>query len=350
MLEEINKRSDLQDKVVWVLLDDKAGHNSQALGVADALSLPFIKKQISYSKLAKKPNILKFNPEKTIDSQKSDNIFTAGWPDIIISCGRKLAPISKEIKKRAKKSGKKVFICHLMWPDLTFIRNIDLIASPSHDNIPLIHKYSDKIIKTVGSPNRISKEFLLQDYRIWSRTIGEMPHPCLVVLVGGNTREAEFTIDNAKFLIEKIITYVSNNNASILISTSRRTSDKVADFLEVQLKNRIGKYLYFHNYNKSKANPFYAFLQMADKIIVSGDSISMCSEACSVGKPVYIYKPANLLPEKHLSFVNMLVNKEYANFLDEKTNNFTSENLGSKPHQKILNTSQIVAKEILKRV
>ena len=36
-------------------------------------------------------------------------------------------------------------------------------------------------------------------------------------------------------------------------------------------------------------NPFQAFLGIADRIIVTGDSISMLSEACASGKPVLLF-------------------------------------------------------------
>ena len=35
-------------------------------------------------------------------------------------------------------------------------------------------------------------------------------------------------------------------------------------------------------------NPYFAYLGAADHIVVTGDSVTMISEACSTGKPVYV--------------------------------------------------------------
>jgi len=36
-------------------------------------------------------------------------------------------------------------------------------------------------------------------------------------------------------------------------------------------------------------NPFFAFLGLADRVIVTADSVSMMTEACVTGRPVYLY-------------------------------------------------------------
>ena len=36
-------------------------------------------------------------------------------------------------------------------------------------------------------------------------------------------------------------------------------------------------------------NPYYAMLRISDFFVVTGDSISILSEVCSTGKPVYVY-------------------------------------------------------------
>jgi mitochondrial fission protein ELM1 len=53
-------------------------------------------------------------------------------------------------------------------------------------------------------------------------------------------------------------------------------------------------------------------LALADHIVVTGDSISMCSEACTTGKPTYIYAPDNYLSKKHQIFVDQLFKSKRA--------------------------------------
>lgn len=330
---------------IWALTDDKTGHNAQVLGVCDALKILYSKKKVIYNEKAAKPNFLKFNGLNTIDLKKSDNI-SPPFPDILVSCGRRAAPVALEIKKLAKKAGKQCHATHLMWPGISY-RNFDMVAVPHHDNIPLIFKNSKNILRTIGAPNRINKEFLLREYKIWSKTIGELPTPRISVLVGGDTKRTSFTLNHAKILIEQLTDIIAGLKASILITTSRRTNPKVTQYLKEELTKKIGRHLYFHDFATSRANPFFAFLQISDLIISTGDSISMCSEACSTGVPVFIFSPEGNAPEKHRRFHESVYRKSFANPFNEDAkelilrNFFTSKFSGKK-----LTTAKIIAEKI----
>jgi len=58
-------------------------------------------------------------------------------------------------------------------------------------------------------------------------------------------------------------------------------------------------------------NPYLAYLGVADQFIVSGESVSMISEACLTGKPVYIWEPARS-HRKHHEFRQDLYTQGYA--------------------------------------
>ena len=42
-------------------------------------------------------------------------------------------------------------------------------------------------------------------------------------------------------------------------------------------------------WNGAGDNPYFGYLGLADAIVVTGDSVSMVSEACATGKPVYVF-------------------------------------------------------------
>ncbi len=299
---------------VWALLDNVTGHNTQVLGVAESLGLPFHKKKIEYNEKAEWPNFLKLNGLATIDKSKSDNI-APPYPDIVISCGRKAASVAMSIKKTAKKNGVKTFAAHILWPGFP-TNGLDLVAVPLHDSIA--KKNKKKLFKFLGAPNRISREFLLNEYRIWARTIGDLPSPKITVLVGGDSKNNNFTMEHASRLVDGIVQICGHLKAAALVTTSRRTNADVARFMEDELKKRLGKYIYFHDFNRSKANPFYAYLQLADMIIVTGDSVSMISESCATGKPVYVYSPDGNAAEKHRAFQLSLAELGFVNFFDDE--------------------------------
>ncbi|MDX1950390.1 MAG: ELM1/GtrOC1 family putative glycosyltransferase [Rickettsiales bacterium] len=331
---------------IWVLTDEVAGHNAQSIGVAEALGLPFIKKKIIYNKKAKLPNFLICNDFSSVDSKKSDSLH--GNPDIVISCGRKLAPVALAIKKRAKKAKIKTYTCHIMWCGLSKFFGFDLVALPSHDNINFLIAKNKRILKTIGAPNRINKDFLLQEYKIWGRTIGELPKPRIVVLIGGNSRKTNFTKYHSEILVNRVTNIVSELGASLLVTNSRRTNPELSDYIKAEFKHKIGRYYYFHDVHQSKANPFFAFLQLADCVITTGDSISMCSEACTIGKPVFIFSPDGNAPPKHRRFHELLYKGGYASeFNDDNIRKIiSSKNLNSLNASKILNTASLIADRI----
>ena len=74
---------------------------------------------------------------------------------------------------------------------------------------------------------------------------------------------------------------------------------------------------YTYLWGEDKENPFIGFLACCDNIIVTGDSVTMCCEACGTGKPVYIFEGDDWLSHKHQRFVASLYRSGYAFPLEE---------------------------------
>jgi mitochondrial fission protein ELM1 len=82
---------------------------------------------------------------------------------------------------------------------------------------------------------------------------------------------------------------------SILMSTSRRTGAGAAQALSDAIGDGGFKYLW----GQTGENPYVGMLALADAVVVTGDSVSMCSEACATDKPVYVYAPGDMAAPKH---------------------------------------------------
>ena len=72
---------------------------------------------------------------------------------------------------------------------------------------------------------------------------------------------------------------------SILLSTSPRSSATTTD----ALLSAIDISCLCYRFGESKDNPYSAFLALADGFIVTGDSLSMLTEACMTGRPVAVF-------------------------------------------------------------
>ena len=85
---------------IWLLLDDRPGNCSQVLGIGKALGLKNTSKKFNYNKLSKLPNVILQKTIKHININDRKQ-FKPPWPQLIIGCGRKSAPIGRWIKKES---------------------------------------------------------------------------------------------------------------------------------------------------------------------------------------------------------------------------------------------------------
>ena len=288
-------------KNIWVLLDDAPGHMNQALGVAEALGVPFEPKTIKYNSKAKLPNLLLGASLRAIAPKEAAQI-KAPWPDLVISAGRKTYPVARYIKKQHKQT-KLAQIMHPGFPS----GGIDLLIVPEHDGL----KPSKNTLLTLGAPNRVQPDFLTQEAAIWERTLQQFASPRMAVLLGGNTKGVEYTKEDGEMLAIRV-QQVTKWEGSLLISSSRRTPKAFAEAFIAGLKQPY----HYHDPAKSRTNPYYAFLALSDSILVTADSVSMMSEACATGKPVYLFKPKQFEAPKHLRLVQTLLDNNYAQMAD----------------------------------
>jgi len=284
--------------LIWQLHDTAPGHKNQVIGVANALNIKSKIIQLDYNSLAKLPNILNKRSLLSINNQQD---IKPPWPDLVISAGRKTVPIALYIKHKSPQTK----LVHIMWPGKSH-QKFDIIALPEHDK-----KYHSKnIIHTIGAPNHITPN-LLKNTKL-SKNYTNKPYA--TVLIGGTTKKGTLTDKLTLELTEKINKLLEGSKYYLLISTSRRTPQSAIKILEQNLK--IPYYLYSPDQNIK--NPYLDFLKSGDFIITTGDSISMCSEACSSQKPVYIFAPESLLPKKHQLFIKNLYQHKHAKPLDKK--------------------------------
>lgn len=289
----------MKNTIIWALTDDRAGNVNQVLGVANSLGVPYETKDIIYNCRGKLPNFIRNQSLIGIDITKSSEI-KEPWPDLVIAAGRKSAPVASYIKKM---SDGKTKLVQLMWPGSPYT-DFDAIFVPQHDN----RSKHENVIETIGSPNLITKEKLQENKAKWAEEFSHLKGPFFSVLIGGTTKKGDFTKEHALDLANKINFLLAEKQGTLLISNSRRTG---AGVTETVLEN-VKKEFYFHPFNSEKENPYIGFLALSEIIIVTGDSVSMCSEACTTGSEVYIYTPDGITPNKHQALHQNLYGQNYA--------------------------------------
>ena len=267
----------MNQPAVWVLADERPGNRSQGFGVAEALGFPFVAKEIAYSWFGEFPNALLGGSFFGL-TEASRSALVPPWPDITIGAGRRVAPVARRIKNL---SGARTFIVQIMNPGWFDAAAIDLIAVPSHDRA----KPGANVIAVIGAPHQVRPETLAKAGEVWRARVAHLPKPWIAVLVGGSAKGR--ALDGALIadLAGNLEAFAKRTGGALLITTSRRTDPRSMDALLAQLT--VPKYA--HRWEQGAENPYLAFLALADAVVVTGDSMSMCSEACASGAPVYIF-------------------------------------------------------------
>ena len=287
-----------ENSLIWVLLDDRAGNRSQALGVTGALGLPVTEIELQYGPAAKLPNII-LGASLNGLTPSSKKALQPPWPTLVVSAGRRTAPIARWIKAQ---SGNTTRLVQIMDPG-SGRDDFDLMCLPAHDQTD----EGSNTLVIAGAPHGMTPVRLESAVAAWSERLNPAKAPRIAVMIGGSTRRRTFSDDMARTLCQQINHIAIQTQGSLLVTTSRRTGDAV---------NTISKILdgsaMLHRWDSDDENPYTGYLALADAIIVTGESVSMCSEACATGKPVYIFAPPELITPKHARLHQSLYDGGYA--------------------------------------
>ncbi len=297
-------------KTIWALMDDRAGSVGQAKGIFPAIEDEFeiVEKKIVYNRLAALPNILRGKTLIGVCRRESSPLKNEPFPDAVLSISRRTAPIALWLKKASKGKTK---IIQLMFPGKFSLKDIDLVIMPEHDRGKA---EGDNLFYITGCPHRVSEKLLKEAREKWEPIFAKLPKPLTAVMVGGAIKKKPFSAKNAHLLADAIL-YVHNQvSGSILITSSRRTGKEAEEIIMKKI-GHIPAYTYL--WGEKKDNPIMGFYACADRIIITGDSVSMACEACGAGKPVLLFRGKNWLTPKHMRFADSLCEGGYAVNIEE---------------------------------
>ncbi len=263
---------------VWVLLNHRAGENSQVLALAEALEWPFEVKRFTYRRGV--PYLLLGASLAGISRQKSDPL-TPPWPDLVISASARNEPICLWIQKQAAEVGKKVRLVHIGRPWKRLDR-FDLVITTPQYRLP----HRPNVLHNSTTLHRVTPLRLAQEAKRWLPELACLPRPYVAVMLGGSSGPYILDRAAARQLAAEVNELARTLKGSLLVTSSARTGRGILKAFAQEID--VPAHLFCWS-PKLEDNPYYAYLALADQIVVTSDSASMLTEACATGKPVHIF-------------------------------------------------------------
>ncbi|MFC2972981.1 ELM1/GtrOC1 family putative glycosyltransferase [Azotobacter bryophylli] len=255
---------------VWILQGKHAGDNAQLVNLAQSLGWPYELKRY----------------------RSGIKDLSAPWPDLVISAGCRTAPLAREIRRR---SGERTRLVVLGRPR-SRLSGFDLVVTTPQYGLPLRGNVMDLPGPFISTPSLTAEEL-----ETWKQRFAHLPRPWIALLVGGKSTPYQFDTRTARILGLEASAAARARGGSLLISTSPRTGRRQADALIAALDAPSLSF----RFGSGEDNPHQALLALADAFIVTGESVSMLTEACMTGKPAAMFplpKHRSLLPAARHAF------------------------------------------------
>ena len=259
----------------WVLTEGIAGTENQCLGLAEAMGeAPLVKRAAPAPPWRHLPPSWPPSwlapPLRALES--GSDPLQPPWPDLLIAGGRKAVGLSLRLRRSAR-----CFTVFVQDPRVAPAR-FDLVVAPRHDRLG-----GDNVVPTRTALHRVTSARLAAARQCFAPDLARLPRPLVAVLVGGASRRHRFAPADGGVLGRALAAMAQEAGASLALTASRRTAPASMEALAGALAG-----VPVHHWQGAGENPYFGYLALADAIVVTGDSVSMTSEACATGKPVYV--------------------------------------------------------------
>lgn len=268
----------------WIVVGEKQGDNAQVRAIAAALGWPVEERRVAMQAkwVRGKPRVRASLAH--IDPGRSDAL-EPPWPDLLITIGRRLSMVALWVRKQSRGRTRIV----LVGKPRRHARHFDLIVASTQYRVG-----RGRNVLRLGLPlMRVDADAVEAAADAWRSRLGSLPRPLTALLVGGPTRPARFDAGVARALGEQVRALLAQSGGSLYVTTSRRTPPDVADALAAALPPEAVLYRW---QPEATDNPYLALLGLADRFVVTSDSITMMLEVARLGRPLAIFS----LPFAHL--------------------------------------------------
>lgn len=259
-------------QLIWVLQTARSGDNAQALEIARRLGGGAAVKKVTFNALHNLPNWALGASLASLVPEAQRQIVPP-WPDLVIAAGKRTVPVARWIKAA---SGGRAKLVQIGRPRAA-LTHFDLVISTPQYGLPKASNIVELALP-FAAPQPVSQ----QEVSHWAEAWKDLPRPWSLVSIGAGKFPLRFGALEIRDLGEKL----SGLGTSLIVTASPRTRPGVLDALAMHVKNCPAK---FYPWSLG-SNPYRAALVLADRVVVTSDSMSMVSEAINSGKPASIFR------------------------------------------------------------
>ncbi|KAG0294673.1 hypothetical protein BGZ96_000698 [Linnemannia gamsii] len=332
----------------WIISDGSVSADKEAINLAKGLSLPWQIKRVQWRQglqwlpIPFKKLIMDYH--HVVNRKQTDKLpwflsgdtLAAPYPSFVIGAGAKAIP---GILQVSRMSGKASFSSYIHFPalpfihfDQVFLQRCEVVVQLAalglmkdqknyfriNSTLNSITSTSLQLAKTMALNNSLIPAQFFRNNIPTSPSSASKPADTIVaVLIGGPNEDCSHHTDR---MVHRLARLIDIQNCRVMITFSQRTADNTKQAIakwqkQIQDDNKIFVYdpmapvlsssqgsttateqISWSNIPGPKGvigllsdrNPYEAMLALADKIVVTADSIAMTNEALATGKPVYI--------------------------------------------------------------
>jgi mitochondrial fission protein ELM1 len=271
--------------VIWLLQGPRLGDNEQVLALGAALEARF-----GWPARVKQMRYLGSAPARIPLAQSVDHVDLAAsdpivgpaagpLPDLVISIGRRAAPVARWLKTQHPRTGIHVQLGRYQ----DDFRDVDLLVTTAQYGLPQALNVLNLTLPITARP----AEKLAEAAAHFAAEFDALPRPLIGVLVGGPSRPIEFELAEGERLLQQARDYAQSRQGTLVVATSPRTPAAVGEYLQQNLP--APHRFYPFTAKRAGPNPYLALLALCDSFVVTTDSISMMADACLTGRETRLF-------------------------------------------------------------
>jgi uncharacterized protein len=273
----------MADKIalIWVLKGARVGDNAQAMAVAAQLGAQVVEKQLSFTASHLLPNWMAGARVSHLTA-KARATLKPPWPDLVVTAGRRTAPVAVWIRQQ---SGGVTKTVHIGRPRMA-LSAFDVVLTTPQYGLPGADNHV-QMAMPFAVPMQLERASLAACEAQWLH----LPRPWILAAIGGGKFPQRLQSAELLAFAAALNRHGQSVKGSIILFDSPRSAPGAI--------HAVSRNLSLPHWVSAPASParaYQAALALCDENVVTSDSISMLTEMLATQKPTHVFQlPVSVL-------------------------------------------------------